>query len=444
MRIVETMSHDAAQATPLLSEMKLAEDTFLTDDFVRQLINVGEVDILVGLPTHNNAKTIGSVVKSIQSGILRWFPRERAVIINADGGSRDGTPELVTSISIDDVRPASNLNALRTLHSISTRYGNSPTSSAAMRTILAAAELLQAKACVVMSPESSGIEDEWLSRLLRPVRNEGFDLVTPIYRRHKFEGMLLTNLLYPMTRALYGVRIREPYTHDMGFSGRLAGEFLLQNSWEDEAAANGSELRFTLAAITGHHRICQVFLGEKEHIERHASDLVPALRQTVAPLFSALEPDFPAWSAVTGSQPIPTTGPDHEVSLDPLRVNRKRLREIFSTGVAELASVFQTILSPSTLAELRGIARMDEGEFRFPAELWVKTVYEFAASYHKSVISRDHIIQSLAPLFRGRALAFLIENRNGSAEDVENNIEAICIEFERLKPYLLEIWKSRE
>jgi glycosyltransferase involved in cell wall biosynthesis len=83
----------------------LAEDNFLSDDFVRQLINVGEVDILIGLPTHNNARTIGSVVQTVQSGILRWFPRDRAVIINADGGSRDGTPELVTGVSIDDLRP---------------------------------------------------------------------------------------------------------------------------------------------------------------------------------------------------------------------------------------------------------------------------------------------------------------------------------------------------
>ena len=98
----------------------MEDETFLTDDFLRQLINVGEVDILVGLPTHNNAKTVGSVVHTIRSGILRGFPRERAVIINADGGSRDGTPELITGISIDDVRRASNLYALRTLHSIST------------------------------------------------------------------------------------------------------------------------------------------------------------------------------------------------------------------------------------------------------------------------------------------------------------------------------------
>jgi glucosylglycerate synthase len=422
----------------------LAEDSFLTDDFLRQLINVGEVDILVGLPTHNNAKTIGSIVNTIQNGILRGFPRERAVIINADGGSRDGTPELVTGISIDDVRPGSKLYALRTLHSISTKYGNNSASGAALRTILAAAELLRAKACVVMSPESVNIEPEWISKLLRPIYNDGFDLVTPTYRRHKFEGLLITNLLYPMTRALYGLRIRETYSPEFGFSGRFGSQFLGQNAWNDGSDGGGVELRFTLAAITGKYRICQSFLGERDHIERSAADLVPALRQTAGTLFSALEPDFPVWSEVAGSQPPPTTGTDHEVLLDPLRVNRKRLREMFSTGVAELESVFQSILSPSTLAELQRIARVGEEEFHYSAELWVRTVYEFASSYQKSVISRDHIIQALAPLFRGRAFTFLMENRNASGEKVENNIEDLCLEFERLKPYLLQLWKAGE
>jgi glucosylglycerate synthase len=397
------------------------------------------------LPTHNNAKTIGSIVQTIQSGILRGFPRERAVIINADGGSRDGTPELVTGGSIDDVRPASNLYALRTLHAISTKYASSPASEVAFRTILAAAELLRAKACVVMSPESANIEPEWLSKLLRPIYRDGFDLVTPTYRRHKLEGLLITNLLYPMTRALYGLRIREAYSLEFGFSGRLGSQFLEQNVWTDGTEGSGVELRFTLAAITGRYRICQSFLGEKDHIERRAADLVPALRQTVGALFSALDPDFPVWSAVAGSQPVASTGANQEVLLTPVRVNRKRLREMFSTGVAELESVFQSILSPPTLAELQRIARSGkEEEFDYPAELWVRTVYEFAASYQKSVISRDHIIQALAPLFRGRMFTFLMENRDASANDVENNIEGLCLEFERLKPYLLQMWKSRE
>ena len=80
------MSHKALALPPLRSEIKLAEETFLTDDFLRQLINVGEVDVLVGLATHNNAKTIGAIVQSIQSCILRSYSRDRVVIINADGG----------------------------------------------------------------------------------------------------------------------------------------------------------------------------------------------------------------------------------------------------------------------------------------------------------------------------------------------------------------------
>jgi hypothetical protein len=423
---------------------EVEDGNFLTDDFLRQLINVGEVDILVGLPTHNNAKSVGSIVHTIRNGILRGFPRERAVIINADGGSHDGTPELITSVSIDDVRPASPVYALRTLHAISTKYASTPQSGVALRTILAAAELLRAKACIVISPESESITPEWISNLLRPVYYDSFDLVSPTYRRHKFDGLLTTNLLYPMVRALYGARIREAYMSEFGFSGRLGSQFLGQNRWNDAIGGNGMELRLTLAAVTGEFRICQSFLGEKDPVERRGADLVPTLRQSVGVLFSALESDFDVWSTVSGSQEVPTTGNELELLLDPLRVNRKRLREMFVNGVSELESVFQSILSPSTLAELNRISGLAEEEFRYPAELWVRTVYEFAAAHRKSVINRDHIIQALAPLFRGRVFTFVVENRNGSANDVANNIEGLCLEFERLKPYLLEMWKSRE
>lgn len=422
----------------------MEDENFLTDDFLRHLINVGEADILVGLPTHNNAKTIGSIVHTIRDGILRGFPRERTVIINADGGSHDGTRELITGLSISDARPASSVYALRTLHAISTKYASTPQSGVALRTILAAAELLRVKACIVISPESESITAEWISSLIRPVYYEGLDLVCPTYRRHKFDGLLTTNLLYPMVRALYGARIREAYMSEFGFSGRLGSRFLGQNKWNDGIGEDGAELRLTLAAVTGGFRICQSFLGKKEPVERRAADLVPTLRQSVGVLFSALESDFDAWSAISGSQEVLTTGNDMELLLDPLRVNRKRLREMFVKGVSELESVFQSILSPSTLGELNRIAALGEEKFRYPAELWVRTVYEFAAAHRQSVINRDHIIQALAPLFRGRVFTFVVENRSASANDVANNIEGLCLEFERSKPYLLDMWKSKE
>ena len=157
-----------------------------------------------------------------------------------------------------------------------------------------------------------------------------------------------------------------------------------------------------------------------------------------------MESSFPVWSSRSGSQSIPTTGSEQQFTVDLQRVNRKRLLEMFRSGVKELESLFQSILSPTTLAELQGIAELEEGDFHYSAELWVKTVYEFAAAHHKEVISRDHIIQALAPLFRGRALAFLLENRNASASEVEMRVEGLCLDFERLKPYLLEMWTGKQ
>jgi len=427
----------------------LAEDTLLTDDFLRQLINVGEVDILVGLPTHNNANTIEPVIRAIQAGILKCFPRERAVIVNADGGSQDGTPELVISASIDDVWSVSKVYALRTLHSISTRYARSPEPGTALRTILAAADLLRAKACVVVSPDSTTIEPDWLQRLARPVYNDNFDLVSPIYRRQEFEGVLMRNLLYPMTRAIYGYRVREPYASEFAISGRLATDFLTKETWNDEWGRIGAEICLTITAITGKYRVCQSFLGTKAQPYRSASDLVAAMRRTVGALFSSLDSNFPLWSTIAGSQPVPTLGAQSEaaqseVMLEPVRVNRKRLREMFATGVAQLEPVFRSILSASTLSELQRIATLEVSEFNYPADVWAKTVFEFAASYHKSVISRDHIVQALVPLYRGRTLTFLLENRDGSGENIERSVESLCGEFERLKPYLVEVWADRK
>jgi hypothetical protein len=422
----------------------LAEESILTDEFLRQLIDVGEADVLVGVPTYNNAATVGQVVQTIRAGLLKYFPRERAVIVNADGGSRDQTPELVRGASINDLQHSTDLTALRTLHSISAEYPGGPAMGTALRTILASAELLRVSACAVVSPESTTIEPEWIERLLRPVYKGNFDFVTPLYRRHKFDGLLMRNLVYPMTRAFYGKQVREPYAAEFSFSGQLASHFLGQEIWTHEVGQAGTEIALTISAITGDFRLAQSFLGAKPHVDARAADLVAAMRQTVGALFWSLEPNFSIWSAKSDSQPIPTLGAAQEVTLEPLRINRKRLFSMFRSGVAELEPVLKSILSSSTLTELQRISSLEEDDFLFGDELWARTIYEFAASYHKAVISRDHVVQALAPLYRGRAFTFLVENREASGEQVERNVEDFCMTCERLKPSLLELWNGRK
>jgi glucosylglycerate synthase len=405
---------------------------------------VGEVDLLVGVPTHNSAKTVGETVQGIRLGLLKYFPRERTVILNADGASKDSTRDVVAAASINDVQRASDLYALRTLPCISTVYGDSPKTEVALRTILAAADLLRAKACAIVSPESTNITPDWIERLLRPVYRDNFDLVTPVYQRHKFDGLLLRNLIYPMTRALYAKRVREPYAVEFAFSGRFCSHLLEMQVWDHDAGGVGTEMRMTIAAIAGGFRLHQTFRGTKPPLDRGSADLVAAMRQTVGTLFWSLEPNFQYWSTNRDTESVPTCGAEYDLTTEPIRVNRKRLYQLFSSGVGELEPVLQSILSAQTLAEVQGIAKLAEEDFRYPHELWVKTAYEFASSYYKSVINRDHIIQALAPLYRGKVYTFLVENRDASGEEVEANVEELCLTFERLKPYLLDLWNARE
>jgi glucosylglycerate synthase len=86
---------------------------------------------------------------------------------------------------------------------------------------------------------------------------------------------------------------------------------------------------------------------------------------------------------------------------------------------------------------------LEEGKFRFRSDLWVRTLYDFAASYHHAVINRDHLVQALAPLYRGMTHSFLVEHADSSPSEIEAANEMLCSEFELQKSYLRERWKAK-
>ncbi len=113
-------------------------------------------------------------------------------------------------------------------------------------------------------------------------------------------------------------------------------------------------------------------------------------------------------------QAVATAGPAYEVTLDAVSIDPARLLQMFRSGVADLQPVLKSILSSRTLELLQRAAALGDHSFCYSGDLWATTAYEFASAYHRSVISRDHIIQALAPLYRGRAYTFLTENLNAS------------------------------
>jgi glucosylglycerate synthase len=422
----------------------LAEESFLADDFLRQLMSVGEVDLLVGIPSYNNASTIAQTVHCIEESLLQNFVRERAVILNVDGGSGDETRQVFEQSSERREAGHKGLTSLRTIHRISCMYDRSPSQGLALHNIVAAADLLRARACAVISPATTNLTSSWIANLLRPVYREGLDFVAPLYVRSRFQGLLARDLFYPMSRAVFGKRIRELYSDEWGFSGRLASQCLEQDVWHEEAVRARPEAWMAILAGSASLKCGQYFLGSKTvSPSATAPDIVDAIRQTVGNFFWCMETNQPYWLGRSNSSAVATFGPEHELSADGIPPSQEKMFDLFRSGVTELEPILASILTPDTHAQIKAIALSDRAKFRFAGELWVKTLYEFAASYHRAVLNRDHLVQALVPLYRGRVYSFLLEHANSSPEAMEAQSEILCQEFERQKPYLIERWTAK-
>src|SRR5581483_5912996 len=77
-------------------------DSALTDAARVAMDAAGGADLLVGIPSYNNATTIGYVVETAAAGLAQHFPGRRAVVFNSDGGSSDGTPATVERARVPD------------------------------------------------------------------------------------------------------------------------------------------------------------------------------------------------------------------------------------------------------------------------------------------------------------------------------------------------------
>ena len=149
------------------------------------------------------------------------------------------------------------------------------------------------------------------------------------------------------------------------------------------------------------------------------------------------------WLETDPSQSVTTLGPVHQLTTERTDLDRHRIFEMFRTGVTDLEPILSSILHPETHAEIKHMVSLEEGKFRFKSDLWVRTLYDFAASYHHAVINRDHLVQALAPLYRGITHSFLVEHADSSSAEIEAANEMLCSEFELQKSYLREKWKAK-
>jgi hypothetical protein len=403
---------------------------------------IGQADVLVGIPSYNNANTIGQVVRAVSAGLAKYFPVSRAVLVNSDGGSSDGTPEVVRH-SLADFGALLISDRQSLLHKIITPYHGIPGKGSAFRTIFEIARRLDAKACVVVDSDLRSITPEWIELLIRPVLHEGYDYVAPYYLRHKYDGTITNSVVYPLTRCLYGQRIRQPIGGDFGFSGRLAGHYLDKHVWESDVARFGIDIWMTTEAVASGARVCQSFLGAKIHNPKDpAADLAAMLVQVAGALFALMEEHQKVWTTVDGSNPVTIFGFQFEVGVEPIHVNVDSMIESFRHGLADLEPIWSQMLAPDTLAALFPLKDCPRQSFRISDDVWAQLIYDVAVSYHRYVMPREHLLKALTPLYLGRTASFVVETEGLTSIEAEGRIEALCQTFEKRKPYLIERWTA--
>jgi len=406
-------------------------ETALREDTRCRIEEIGQADILVGIPSYNNAATIGHVVRMAAEGMVKYFPDLKPVVINSDGGSPDGTREVVLNTPVP-----------QGVEVMATEYRGIPGKGSAFRAIFEAARALGVKVCVVVDSDLRSITPEWIERLAGPIVNEGYGYVTPFYVRHKYDGTITNNICYPMTRMLYGLDIRQPIGGDFGFSAELLDHYLGQDVWETDVARFGIDIWMTTTAINAGVRICQAHLGVKIHEAKDpAVALGPMFRQVVGTLFGMMAKYEVNWKRVTGSQPTPIYGEPREEEPEPVLVTLSAMIEKLRAGREEWGGIWDQVLSAENQAVLRAILAQSDDAYEFTAAQWAPIVFDFAVAYNKSGLDKNAVIDSMTPLYYGRTAGLVVESEHMDGEAFEREvIQAQARTFEELKPYLVERW----
>jgi hypothetical protein len=415
--------------------------SLISDDLLRRLMAVGQVDILVGLPTLNNANTVGEVARAVHASFATHFRRQRTLLLNCDGGSEDGTPEIVRGASLKEEETLVAREALRTIHRVSAPYHGQPGKGPALRSLFAVAELVQAKAIAVYDPDVTSLTADWVERLTGPVWRGEADFVAPVFTRHPRDGLLVTQVVRPLFRAAYGQRVREPLAAEFGCSGAFAARCLADPVWDQPFARYGIDLWLTATALSEGFRCAEAPLGLRVVAPGAARPTLPEVfRQVVSALMLCLELHERYWLGRTGSEPLPLLGQDLAPEPDPQPVDPAPMIDAFRTGLRDLAPLLREILDGETVADLEEGAGAAPAEVRVPDLVWARTLWQALAAHHRGVIHRDHVVQALVPLYLGRAGAFLRENAGYEAGRTAERLEDLCRAMEETKPEGLRRW----
>lgn len=395
---------------------------------------LGSTDIVIGIPSYSSASSIAHVLKIIIKGLDRFYPERKALLVVSDGGSTDDTRELARSVDPKSYN----------IESIVTIYRGLPGKGSGLRAVFEIASFLKPRAIAVFDSDLLSITPEWVRNVLDPVI-AGYDYVAPDYDRYKLDGTITNTIAYNLTRALYGVKIRQPIGGDFGMSPALVKHYLDQDVWESDIARFGIDIWMTTSAIVGGFKICQAKLGAKIHGHKDpSSDLGPMFRQVVGTTFQLMGQYQDYWQNIKGSKDVPSLGEVVGEEAEAFDIDQASLVEYFKVGLKNFSGVWQNILVGKDLKVIRDLSRINRREdFILPIETWVRIVYQYAGTFQATPRQRFKVLDTMIPLYYARVASLVNELREKNSQEAELHFEEQARTFERMKDLMISIWNQK-
>jgi len=399
----------------------------------KRIEEIESADILVGIPSYNNERTIAHVIQMVTHGLAKHYHDRRCVIFIADGGSTDDTREVAKEFEIKPWQ-----------EKVISIYRGPAGKGTALRSVFEAAEYLKVRACAVVDSDLRSITSDWVQYLLDPVLERGYQFVAPVYLRHKHDATLTNNIVYNLTRTLYGKRVRQPIGGDFAISREVAKFYIEQDVWETDVARYGIDIWMTTNAITHDFRICQSNLGVKIHDAKDPGvHLGPMFREVMWTVFSLMERYESHWKTIKGSEPVETFGHAGYVEPDPVTVDLEGMVQHFKVGFRQFSPLWKEIFCEECFAEIQKATTMEPENFHFPTEAWIQTLCELAATFHAWSVNRNKLVDLVTPLYYARVASFVRQSWNLSSQEAEALVEEQALSFEQHKDYLLQVWDQK-
>lgn len=407
-------------------------DSALKPEVQREVARQAPRDIVIGLPTYRNAKTIARLVARINEGLGQHYSHLRNLIVVADGGSTDGTPQVASEVEVGP-------SVRRVVHAYQGAQGRGN----AVRSILEAATVAEARVVLIFDADIRNLTPSWIRALAGPVLAGSYEFLVPLYRRDLGDASMTRLIGHPLIRMLYGLDVMEPMAGEVAISGRLAGQLARRDVWETDVARAGMDVWMTTVAINEDFRLAQVPLGVKEHEVRDPiASIEPVFLQEIGTLFRMMNIYRRRWREVSRIRPAPVTDEMPQGEPPPVQHSPAALRQAYHEGVKRYRRLWKGFLAPETWQLLQPAlgARLEEA--RLEQDDWARLVTDFGVVYNKGEGDPDKVVTALVPLYQLR-LATILEGAAGADwRAAERIYQEQARAFEAQRQFAMGRWDS--